>query len=493
MLGTTSTLAGRLLGWVTCLWTFLLPLQTVSSGSVPTANDLAQSRLTKVFKYLKELNELRNPVLRDMSAYPEVLRLDAWPAHPCIDVRRGDRLEEAEADGSPGDTEIAPLIRIKHAQLTPCPKPPSVLEPWLKPGWQFVESEPDVLTVRNLPDRKRGSLAVGFSDDAERVTAFEEWKLRRAKWVEGERPAVAARQLFERIHALWATVQREGDRMELALADGMLCVPDLLIRHPVLSQRISLAFDANGPEFSFSTGTEKIELYRALLRLVPTAEGRMIADFDRELETQPIEPLGGDITCGFLRRLVQGSFTEGEFIEAKLAGEDVPSRPSMWREPMIFLRPRTAGISSTLDYIVENLEQEGDSAPEGLVRIVGIETDEPMPHSDGCCEAETIRTRAAPKPDILFSKPANEEQYEIAARLSKSKAVLVQGPPGTGKTHTIANLLGCLLAQGKTVLVTAHTTKALRVLRGQVDEALQPLCLSVLDSDAEGSVASLEV
>ena len=75
---------------LTRLWTFPLPLQTVSSGSVPTANDLAQSRLTKVFKYLKELNELRNPVLRDMSAYPEVLRLDAWPAHPCIDVRRED-------------------------------------------------------------------------------------------------------------------------------------------------------------------------------------------------------------------------------------------------------------------------------------------------------------------------------------------------------------------------------------------------------------------
>jgi hypothetical protein len=32
-------------------------------------------------------------------------------------VRRGDRLEEAEADGSPGDTEIAPLIRIKRADI----------------------------------------------------------------------------------------------------------------------------------------------------------------------------------------------------------------------------------------------------------------------------------------------------------------------------------------------------------------------------------------
>ena len=34
------------------------------------------------------------------------------------------------------------------------------------------------------------------------------------------------------------------------------------------------------------------------------------------------------------------------------------------------------------------------------------------------------------------------------------------------------------------MLVTAHTTKALRAPRRQVDEALQPLCLSVLEGDA---------
>jgi superfamily II DNA or RNA helicase len=98
---------------------------------------------------------------------------------------------------------------------------------------------------------------------------------------------------------------------------------------------------------------------------------------------------------------------------------------------------------------------------------------------------KTSPTPSAPEPDILFSKPANREQYEIAARLAKGKAVIVQGPPGTGKTHTIANLLGYLLAQGKTVLVTAHTTKALRVLREKVDKALQPLCLSGLGRDSE--------
>ena len=45
--------------------------------------------------------------------------------------------------------------------------------------------------------------------------------------------------------------------------------------------------------------------------------------------------------------------------------------------------------------------------------------------------------------------------------------------------------LGHLAAQGKRVLVTSHTTKALRVLRDQVVETLQPLCVAVLDSDAE--------
>jgi hypothetical protein len=70
--------------------------------------NVAQNRLKQVFKFLKELNGLRNPVPRDMSSYAEVLRLDAWPAHPCIEVRRSDRTEE---DGeAASEAEMQPLI-----------------------------------------------------------------------------------------------------------------------------------------------------------------------------------------------------------------------------------------------------------------------------------------------------------------------------------------------------------------------------------------------
>src|SRR5207244_11263290 len=59
------------------------------------------------------------------------------------------------------------------------------------------------------------------------------------------------------------------------------------------------------------------------------------------------------------------------------------------------------------------------------------------------------------------------------------------------------SLIGHLLAQGQSVLVTSHTTKALRVLRDHVVEKLRPLTVSVLESDIEsrnqleGSVSTI--
>ena len=455
--------------------------RSMNQNPATTPDDLAQNRLTQVFRFLKELDELRNPVPRDLSSYAELLRLDTWPVHPCIAVRYGDRSEDEE-DGT--NAELEPLIRIKRADLTPCPKPPNAIEGWLKPGWQSANAEPAVIELRNFLDSDKQTFTVAFGDDEERVVALDAWTTIRSKWAVAERPAIAARQVFERIHALWTKIQREGDRVELILADGMLVVSSQAVRHPVLMQRVNLEFDPSVPEFLFATGTEKVELHRALLRLIPSIEGRMIAHFDKELESQIIEPLGGESAAGFFRRLVQGMFNDGEFITenaVRVSGD----QPRIWREPVIFLRPRNAGLSTTIDNIIEDLANEDTAPPKGLSRIVGIETDEGHEGAVGRGCDDTRTSSPGIVPDILFSKPANAEQYKIAERLAQSNAVLVQGPPGTGKTHTIANLLGYLLSQGKTVLVTAHTTKALRVLRRQVDEALQPLCLSVLESDAD--------
>ncbi len=446
-----------------------------------TAEQIAQSRLTQVFKFLKGMSELRNPIPKVLSAYHREW-LDAWPVHPCITIYRGDSSNEEEAESTGSDPE--PLIRIRRASLTACPKPPELLSHWLKPGWETVDGKAEVLPAQNVQDRHNNTVTIEFAQDPNRVSALERWSIERAKWEAAERPAVEARNLFEKIRTLWSNLQREGDRVELMLADGILNVPDQSIRHPVLMQRVSLDFDPAGPEFRFSAGTEKVELHCTLLRSIPEIEGYLIAQFDAELDTQPVEPLGGASTRSFLQRLVQGLFIQGEYFDEE--PPQLPANvPSLWRIPVLFLRPRTAGLSTTLDTLVQHLEGSHCALPEGLVRIVGVDRHGQTRLPTGDTSTTRAKVASSPEPDILFSKPANAEQYAIARRLAASRAVLVQGPPGTGKTHTIANLLGCLLAQGKTVLVTAHTTKALRVLRDKVDTALQPLCLSVLDSDAE--------
>ena len=81
---------------------------------------------------------------------------------------------------------------------------------------------------------------------------------------------------------------------------------------------------------------------------------------------------------------------------------------------------------------------------------------------------------------------------EIARQIETHDAVLVQGPPGTGKTHTIANLMGHFLAQGKSILVTSNRQKALQVLKSQLPEQLQNLCVAVLDDSRKDMESSID-
>ena len=80
--------------------------------------------------------------------------------------------------------------------------------------------------------------------------------------------------------------------------------------------------------------------------------------------------------------------------------------------------------------------------------------------------------------------PWNEEQKTIANKIEARYGVVVQGPPGTGKSHTIANLLCRFLAQGKSVLVTSQTGKALEVLKDKIPPEIKDLVVSQIESNS---------
>lgn len=84
--------------------------------------------------------------------------------------------------------------------------------------------------------------------------------------------------------------------------------------------------------------------------------------------------------------------------------------------------------------------------------------------------------------------PANAEQQLMIDGARRERHLVIQGPPGTGKTHTIANLAAVLMAEGRRVLITAETEKALREVQAKLPEDMQSLMLPMLKQTGTASL-----
>lgn len=157
------------------------------------------------------------------------------------------------------------------------------------------------------------------------------------------------------------------------------------------------------------------------------------------------------------------------------------------------MRKRLNGTIKAIERIIENIQETGE-IPIPIWQIVNGGINENFEDEKTESIEEQLAAVGGESKDVFLSKEANREQLEIAKRIEFNNAVLVQGPPGTGKTHTIANLMGHFFAEGKSVLVTSYTSKALSVLKDKVVPNLQNLCVSVLDesnSDMEKAIAGI--
>lgn len=222
------------------------------------------------------------------------------------------------------------------------------------------------------------------------------------------------------------------------------------------------------------------ELYGAAVRAV-TEDPQIELDIRKTLETKGFHPLAQEARMFYIYT-ANRLHLSGQFIEDGLPQKD-SNIPLIGRALVLFLRPRSQGYSKVIEGVIEVLEERINGLTP-LQHVLGVETVENIIEQTSTVTAEPD-LHSWDYEDILVSKPINREQLLVFKNFRKHPGVVVQGPPGTGKTHTIANLVGQLLAEGKSVLVTAQTSKALRVLRDKVAPEIQPLCVSVLDSDQE--------
>ncbi|MGL4737893.1 MAG: AAA domain-containing protein [Cellulosilyticaceae bacterium] len=283
--------------------------------------------------------------------------------------------------------------------------------------------------------------------------------------------------IYNSLYQLYTRLNKEPELIELVYGSGQVNVGgEESIDHPLLLQVVSLIFDPKIEAFALVLTDKEPELYHMLLGRGLGLSDEEAIEWIKLFQSQPISPLNKEQVKSFCLKLQEA------------VGEGSPSALD-GQYTTLFLRKKQLGFHGAIEGIIEDL-QKRKQVPPFIADLVG-QGDQVRKNQTS---KETMKRLALDvngiDQKILFTKPANKEQLLVAKHLERNEAVLVQGPPGTGKTHTIANMIGHLLADGKRVLVTSYSEKALSVVKEQVIPELQGLCVS-LTKDAQ-SRESLE-
>jgi very-short-patch-repair endonuclease len=356
---------------------------------------------------------------------------------------------------------------------------------WSDGGW------PDGVPLRpgGQPVTEGLTEPVRLVDRPEVPEAYQDWLPTWQIWAGRARSDADRRNLHSTLHSVAGRLAQEGDGLELVLATGLLSwrAPDgRTLRRHLLTTRLAVEIDpvTSAIRLRVPHGVAtRLEDGALLDGLAVFHEERTNALHER-LRARPAAPLGGDD-----ERLLRDWLTVA--LDVGHDGYHSPwqppgpptDRPRIDLAPALVLRAR--GHAALLTYYEQMLDAlRGDGRPPlGLVQLVEtLEADERL----AWLAAEGAASPRRLSDDPLFPLPANPEQAHVMARLRHDSGVIVEGPPGTGKTHTIANLVSALLAEGQRVLVTSQKAQALRVLRDKLPESLRRLCVSLTDTEGLG-------
>src|SRR5260370_24485135 len=300
---------------------------------MPTIQD-ARTKIRQVFRFLAAFQKIRTPPVRQLSEYDWHLFLNDLPKDPSIEV--GQFIAGAATPTDVGTRAIPGFIlQVRRPKETACPSPPDVLRDWVAAGWQNIDGEINTVSARNF-NVDGNTVTQGFDDNPARKRALEAWRDKRKDWIKAERPVREAMKVFRKLFELRGRLEREAERFQLVLADGLLKVADAqgIIDHPLLLQKVELQFDAAIPAFTIVETVDAPELHTGLLGSIPGVEGTRIGAFLKDLEQQPYHPLRSQDTQGFLSRLVQSLFDNGRFEPAGNASPKYDT-PVVYRNPVL--------------------------------------------------------------------------------------------------------------------------------------------------------------
>ncbi|MFD7585668.1 AAA domain-containing protein [Kitasatospora sp. NPDC059811] len=395
------------------------------------------------------------------------------------------------------------MLILDHVPQVAAPELPSVLEGWIDERLcqdadavdpPLAEEGPYRRWVPGADDRDRwqdGEATVAREEAEEVLRAYGPWLARWRLWAERERVERSQRELYERVYHWHQQLVQQDDQYELVLAVGLLAWSEpnggVIHRH-VLSRRVETQVDRRTARITVrltSSGAVRLE-DRDFLDTDDGWVAERSAAFDEELSARPLHLLSGEaLEClAQWQDLVLPRPVAFSANWRPPAGPEVGARLTF--APALLMRPRDRNaVLGFYDRIAESVVSERQ-APLGLAQLV-MSLDPEDRKSWGGRQAPALFGE-----EPLFPGKTNAQQRSVLQRLQRDTGVVVQGPPGTGKTHTIANLVSALLAQGQRVLVTSARDQALTVLRDKLPPAVRDLCVLLLSSTSQDGANELE-
>ena len=439
--------------------------------------DLAD-RGRRLFEFLARAQMLKTTPPRTTDAYlreGSVLWMGSLPVH--AGLSSAHRTAEPELE--------QPLLTIHRIPALTAPPVPPSLRPWLHGPAENADAEP-LLRDRiphpdaGSPDEADAEWALEDHPDVQEL--YELWQPKWAAWAEKERTDRPVRGLYTELFSTYVKVTAHPEELELILGMGCLAWKPPghpAVRRHVITSPATVAFDDDTGTITVSSqpGQETLTVEIDMLdpSLVPNPahvnDVRARAD---DFEQHPMHRAdAGDL----IRRLVHSLDATSEYRD----DDEIPGysdTPIAAFAPAIIVRKRSQmGLVDIFTTIAAEIAESG-AVPSGLLPL--LDPDHVPSPADA---APSVGAMMDVDGEVFLPLPLNQVQLDIVRRVDGRAQTLVQGPPGTGKTHTAAALLTHLLAQGKRVLVTAHTDRALKEVRGKLPESIKPLAVAVVGSD----------
>ncbi|WP_222106065.1 AAA domain-containing protein [Catellatospora sichuanensis] len=462
-------------------------------------------RAVRLFTFLGAAAGLKNTPIRSVDSYQSSLWLGTLPVHHGVRVahRNGDPMPEA------------PLLTLDRV---PRPAPPSVpaeLAPWLNGPIDDAQRPPalrDTVTVpADSPTVPEDFTAPGEPDPDDEPEAepgtlrsvhlqlnelpdvradLDAWLTRWQDWADTERRDEHVREFYRKLFTMHVAASGNPEELELVL--GVACLGWLppnghpaVKRHLLTVPAVIRLNDDTGRltvERAETGDTLRVEVDMLDPSLV---NARNLNEVRARAQQAEEHPLHCDAVGALARSLVHTMDPDAEYDD----GDEQPAvgaRAAAAFAPALILRKRSQqGIVDIFRTIVEQLSAAA-TVPDGVLPLVDPD------HRPAVTADRQDGAVIQIDDEHFLPLPVNDVQRRIISHVDSRAQTLVQGPPGTGKTHTAAALLAHLLAQGKRVLVTAHTDRALREVRNKLPAAFKPLSVSVVGTSRE-DMADLKV